>query len=230
MTDILGDLVGDIKSLVSEQSKLHIELQALKSRLEEELAQEDKRFEKETEQLKKEALRCPPILVKLKKVSTIYSNDGDQSNQWISESCFYTHPLGYKLCLVLKSKMPRMVKPKLAIKIVALSQVDSDQHRTWPCKGEITLKIIDQRKCSSFTTKLCIEKPVDSQDSALSEVEGWVALPEDAVPFIGEQVHLSHGTLIPFTYTSNDFLINELRIRIEAISLDKASKLCRIHS
>ena len=116
MTDILGDLVGDIKSLVSEQSKLHIELQALKTRLEEELNQEDKRFEKETEQLKKEALRCPPILVKLtrKNESTIYSNDGDQSNQWISESCFYTHPLGYKLCLVLKSKMPRMVKPKLA--------------------------------------------------------------------------------------------------------------------
>ena len=197
MSDKLVCLVDNVRSLNGAQFKLLQQIQDLQLRLESELDREDKRFVDETKELRESVLCCPPTLVKV----TPNSPDGtcqrelylDRNNQWTS-SYFYTHPLGYKLCLVLKSTellplyMPRCEhkytrKPQLAIKIMALSQVDSDQHRTWPCEGEITLKIIGQRKCNSFTTKFSIRQPVDTPDSVLSEIEEWVDLPEDAIPF-----------------------------------------------
>ena len=147
----------------------------------------------------------------------------DRDSKWIS-SCFYTHSRGYKLCLALKSTvigpypMPRREhpytrKPKLHIALVAISQEDDD-HRSWPCEGEVTLRLLGQRECSPFVIKFSIKKPLTglSEANILSNIgdDEWIQLPEEAIPF-GQ--YFSPGE----AYTTHDIPDHKLDIRIEAV-------------
>ena len=192
-----------------------------------------------------EALNCPPTLVKI----VAPTPDGDSwplelnlhlNNEWTS-SCFCSHPQGYKLLLALKStEIPTASKPKLSIAVVAISPQPNDgQHRSWPCRGEITIKLIGQQNCESFTTNFSINQPVNIVN-ALSDVKKWTPLPANAIPFRGIQhghagsqsvknlgdeefdpfqTQAAAAPLQPVSYTVIDTRVHELKIEIQSISI-----------
>ena len=228
MSDVLFPLmVNDIRTLQREHKKLWEDLQKLETSLKNDLQGEDQQTEDKRSQLEDSVLQCPPIVttIAVPKDRKSHQQLGlNWDSEWIS-SCFYSHPLGYKLCLALKSTalsnpIPRSSvaytrKPKLDIAIVAISQ-DDDRHRSWPCEGEITLKILDQRKCKPFTTKFCMKKPVISEHCVLSKSKelNWTMLPEEAIPF-GQYYSPS------WLYTTSGIPDYQLNIRIEMVLLSE---------
>lgn len=226
-------LVGDIRSLKHEQGKLLQELDGLKSRLEGELKREEQRFQRDIELTKEHALCCPPTVARIQAPSG--RSDGQSrlglrdDSKWTS-SCFYSHPLGYKLCLALKSTAtPHEPKPNLAIALVAVSQ-ENNKHLSWPCEGQITLRIVGQIKCDSFNTDFSIAKPI-CEDDVLNEVKDWKPIPQEAIPFQREHHGIYQRTVKNVTncndvpYITDDTPKYKLDIRIEMISLHEASQL-----
>ena len=158
--------------------------------------------------------------------------DLDRDSLWPS-SCF-THR-GYKLRLELRStNIPRFTRPRLFIKVVAISQSSDVQRQRRLCDGEITIKF-DHKDGESFTTDFSIREAVDV--NALSnQSEGWVELPENVIPYIGEQQSVGQARiatqfeeeegptqpcvmrLVP--YITSDIPHHKLRIKIEQISIN----------
>ena len=224
MSDILLSLiVEDVRSLKSEQNKLGEDLKTLESRLMSALQNEDAMFHEKVEQVKELALCCPPTVVTISKPESQQDLGLDRDSELISP-CFCSHPLGYKLCLALKSSqlcypMPRKVaarKPKLQVAIIAVAQED-DNHRSWPCEGKITLKIIHQRLCDPFEMEFSINEPIKI-DEVFSKTNKWVPLPENVIPFSQFRSPGGVGTLHNVPGVS-------LNIRIEEIILSEKSKM-----
>ena len=231
--DTPASLANSIRTLKTTQSKLNEDLNRFESRLESEIQQASQQIEDNIKQLKGEVLCCPPVIVT---ISAPMDPQGqstrlnlDRDSKWIS-SCFYTHPRGYKLCLALKSTMigpwPKHEytrKPKLHVALVAISQED-DHHRSWPCKGEATLKFLSQRACNTFKIKFSIAKPLD-EANVLSTIGycNWVQLSEEEIPF-GEYRNPPRPiAYVPFTYT--DIPGYKLDTRIEMVVLSEESKV-----
>ena len=245
--DLLGNVVGSIRAVSSEQEKLTKDLEELQSELENEVHQVEQLLASKIKRLKETVLYCPPIFVKIStpRDSDLQLNlERDSERPWIS-SCFYTHPGGYKLCLALKStemskkpwvnviicapdprdhlSLPISIKectrkPNLFLSIMAVSQEDDD-HRTWPCEGKISLRLLGQRQSDPFTPKFSVEKSDTIQPDAtlaMSDIRDWVPLPEEAIPF-GQYYHS--------LYTTSDIPSTQLDIRIEAIVLSEGSKV-----
>ena len=249
----LGDLVGDIRAVKSEQEELAKDLADLRSQLESEVRQVKQGLDDKVKRLKETVLCCPPTVVKIctPRDSNLRLNlERDSERPWIS-SCFYTHPGGYKLSLALKSTnmsnkpwidngdrcitfdhhlhpsvaIERTRKPNLFLSIMAVSQGDVDDHRTWPCEGEVILMLLDQRKCDPFTIKVSIEKVdvIPEPDAILdaNKIKGWVPLPEEAIPF--RETRVAGGRSTP--YVTTGIPSTELCIRIETVILGEESKV-----
>lgn len=126
----------------------------------------------------------------------------------------------------------------LSIKVVAISQPSYVQRRWRSCDGEITIKF-DHGYGKSFNTNFSIREPVDV--NALSDPdEGWIELPENAVPYMGEQQGLGHARIAAtefeeeegfhrprqpvvmqqIPYTTSDIPENKLRIKIKQVSIN----------
>ena len=241
-----GDVVRSIRAVSSEQEKLTKDMADLRSQFENEVHQVERRLDDGVKRLKETVLCCPPVLVKIctPRDSNLELNlDQNSERPWIS-SCFYTHPGGYKLCLALKSTDMRSKpwvdtgeryryrsftdsivsgiqltrKPNLFLSTLAVSQEDDD-HRMWPCEGEITLRLLGQRKCNPFTIKISIEKSsVIELDAMLdmNKIKEWEQLPEEVIPFIRFKTDLCIAGDIPST---------QLNIRIETVTLSEESKV-----
>ena len=109
-------------------------------------------------------------------------------------------------------------KPNLFLSALAVSQEDDD-HRTWPCEGAITLRLLGQRKCNPFTIKVSIGKSsVIEPDAVLdmNQIKEWVQLPEEVIPFRECKTDL---------YTAGDIPSTQLDIRIETVILSEESKV-----
>ena len=109
------------------------------------------------------------------------------------------------------------------IAILAVSQEDDDC-RTWPCEGEITLRLLRRRPCDPFVTKFSIRKSIMIQQDdklAMSEIRDWVPLPEEAIPF-GQY---SSPPYVRIPYISGDIPSTELKIRIEIVVLNEESQV-----
>ena len=264
MTEVaLGDLVGAIRAVNSEQEKLAKDLADLQSQLESEVRQVEQGLDDRVKRLKETVLCCPPAVVQIytPRDSNLKLNlERDSERPWIS-SCFYTHPGGYKLSVALKStdmsnkpwidngdrvpqfypvhlmhlhalsgiplSAPRVAiertrKPNLFLSIMAVSQGDVDDHRTWPCEGEVIVMLLDQRKCDPFSIKVSIEKVDVIQPDALldvNKIKGWVPLPEEAIPFRETSVAAD----VPYVATGIPPM--ELCIRIETVILSAESRV-----
>ena len=248
--DVLNDMFGSIRAMRSKQQKLKEDLVRLQSQLKSECERVGQTLENKVKQLKEVVLCCPPTFVRIavpEESKSELNFDRDSERPWIS-SCFYTHPGGYKLCLALKSiRIPlptpanRTIKAKLFIAVLAVSQED-DNHRTWPCEGKITLKLVDQRECDWFTKTFSIEKSRVIQPDIkveISDIKGWVRIPEEAIPLSRYYRPGSHRTIpscdddsVPCypppvgpSYITSSSPGRKLDIRIETVSLDEESEV-----
>lgn len=205
------------------------------------LQREDQQIKDDINHLKKRALCCPPM------VTTVTPPDQHGSNLYLNgdgeyiSSCFYSHPLGYKLCLALKSKKigsPNIKHPVQKTNLqISLLAVDDGIDRIWPFEGTIIIRIRHTPIVSALSFKFSIREPVCESDlhtKKWPESLKWTRIPEQCNPYCLKYERPSLPTLcatpvphyIMIPYTVHNFP-GAVHFQIEYISRvsEKGSKV-----
>ena len=146
------------------------------------LEEQKEKYEGKIQRLRDEIAQCPPLIVRMLPVP-----NHDAEILSVSEvifhttlfmsSSFYSHPQGYKMCILLKccgsssdKKSPMTVK----LKVAALYQPQCSH--TWPCKGEASISLQPGDK-NPFCIKIDFDIASALSDTSihhLSKEEGFV--------------------------------------------------------
>ena len=183
------DIFDDIRALKLEQEALRRNLGELESRLEKELQREDLQIKDDIHHLKERALCCPPTVATVTPGQRELNLRLNEDGEYIS-SCFYSHPLGYKLCLALKSKKidsPDVKHPVQKTNLrISLLAVDDGTDRIWPFEGTITIRITHTPIVSALSFEFSIREPISEPDlhaKKLPESLKWTCIPEQYNPY-----------------------------------------------
>ena len=145
------------------------------------LEEQKTRHDKAIERLRQEISQCPPLIAKMTNHSgypePLSVFDLVNNSKVFTSSSFYSHPQGYKLCLVLKCcrSNPQLNDEKkdltVKLKISALFQ-DPESSLSWPCKGKAIVTLQPEGlKASQLSVDFDITAPPSdsSTDHIVSE-------------------------------------------------------------
>ena len=120
-----------IEQMKGTDTAIRQQMKQLEDTFREKIEELKQKYEKVIQQLKEEISPCPPVMVRM-------TNVDDKSSTFVS-SVFYSHPQGYKLCIVLKYS-----KEELKLKVVVFHQVNPPTK--WPCKGVAVIALQPENK------------------------------------------------------------------------------------
>ena len=130
-----------ITEMKKQNDSIRTEMKNLQDLFRKKLEEQKTKHDKAIERLREEISQCPPLIAKM----TNHSSDHNSlsvfslvhyNSEVFRSSSFYSHPQGYKLCLVLKCcRQLNDEDLTVNLKILALYQ-DPESSLSWPCKGK----------------------------------------------------------------------------------------------
>ena len=151
------------------------QMQDLEEECRERIEELKKKYEGIIQRLREEISPCPPVVVRMinwwDKSDTLSLRDLFCHYTYVS-SAFFSHPQGYKLCIILKCSGS---DDKVKVKIVALHQ-ETDPKR-WPCKGVAVISLQPEfMDPYSFEIEFIIKEPTLIDRKKLGEEDFKICL------------------------------------------------------
>ena len=162
--DMLAHLEGNVVKHVSLQAANY---KMVVNRLEEENKQLKEQVAKLTQDLKLQQI-CTPICP-AKFTMTNFEQHKTNDNQWIS-SPFYTHPKGYKFCMVVTANSYDECKGTHTSVGVYLMKGEFDDQLEWPFLGYITIRLLSQEDEEYYERKIPFTGTEPSYDNVARRV------------------------------------------------------------
>ena len=162
----------DMAEHLRENIIKHVSLQAANykmtvNRLEEENKELKEQVAKLTQDLKLQQI-CTPICP-AKFTMTNFEQHKTNDNQWIS-SPFYTHPKGYKFCMVVTANSYDECKGTHTSVGVYLMKGEFDDQLEWPFLGYITIRLLSQEDEEYYERKIPFTGTEPSYDNVARRV------------------------------------------------------------
>ena len=190
-----------VRQLKKENKLLRQENEHLRQ-LNKENKQLEEQVAKLTEDLKefKLQLACSPVCP-IEFTMTNFEQHRVDNNAWHSPT-FYTHPIGYRMCMVVYANGYDEYEGTHTAAGVRLMKGEFDNQLEWPFRGYITIQLLSQEDCTFLETVLSFTGTESNYDSTASRVLTEEEQTQDnniwaAFDFI------SHSELLP-KYLKND--------------------------
>ena len=144
---------------------------------------------KAIERLREEISQCPPLMTKMTNHSgypePLSVFDLVDNSEVFTSSSFYSHPQGYKVCLVLKScrSSPQLKDEKkdLSVKLIISALFQDQSSLSWLCKGVAMVTLQPEGlKASQLSVDFDITAP--PSDSSIDHIVSEPGFSVHALP------------------------------------------------